>query len=62
MSKRTNKTIKKIEAKTEFGKALSDLLFVFQTTEAAARKQFPNASDEKIYQIVEGAAKYGMAL
>ena len=62
MSKRTNKTIKKIEAKTELGKALSDLLFAFQTTEAAARKKFPNANDEEIYQIVEGAAKYGMAM
>jgi hypothetical protein len=63
--KATNKTAatpKKIEAKTQFGRDLADLLFVWQTVEMAARRHLPHATDEEIYEAVSGAAKYGMGL
>lgn len=37
--------------------AVSEMLAVWNQIEAAARQQFPNASEEQIFQIVSGAMR-----
>lgn len=40
--------------------AIKEMLVAWNTIEAAARIQFPNASEEELYQICKSAMKHAL--
>ena len=50
-----------LEAKTEAGRDILELMMAWGKIEAAAKSQFPSASKEESYEICKSAMNYALA-
>lgn len=50
------------QAKTDAGKAVAEMMGVWGEIRKAAKKQFPKASEEELFQICSGAMNHALGL
>ena len=60
LAMKTNTT--KTETKNETVSLIAELMAGWNTIEAAAKKQFPHADKEELYEICKGAMNHALGL
>lgn len=59
---KTNTTSNENENKNETVSLIAELMAGWNTIEAAAKKQFPHADKEELYEICKGAMNHALGL